>query len=82
MKKVEVKWKDTVSMGGWKTPQTIEDFVDEEIDVMESVGYLFKKNKKVVVIVQSCHKHHNLAEVLKIPRENVVSIDELKKKPD
>ena len=64
-------------MSGWKHPRTVDEFVAEDADIMDSVGFLYKKNKKVVVLVQSVHAPHNVAEALKIPRECVVSITKL-----
>ena len=77
---VLVKWRDTESMSGWKSTLVAGEFASEDCDVVESVGFLHSKNKKVVVIYQSRHHYENgtnFSELLKIPLSAVVKIKKL-----
>ncbi len=77
MKVVRVRWHDSVSYTGWRTQSVIDDWFKNGIDVMESVGYLYKKSKKCLIIVQSVHAYDedtNLSEALRIPMGCVISI--------
>ena len=79
MKIVEVMWNDSVSMSRWQSVSTVDKFVKDGSDKIRSVGYLYKKTKKAVVLVQSVHgSEQNYAEALKIPRECVTNIKVLK----
>ena len=81
MKPVLVKWKDSESWVGWRSQRDVDDWNKHSDALIESVGYLYKKSKKYVIIVQSIHAYDvdtNLGEPLRIPRECVVSIDKLK----
>jgi hypothetical protein len=80
MKKVRVRWTDSTSWHGWKERDAIEKWVNDGPDDMESVGYLYKKNKKVVVLVQSLQLKHgsSVGENLMIPRVCVKDIKKLK----
>jgi hypothetical protein len=79
-KMVIVRWRDTESMGGWKGKLVAQSFAKELCDVVESIGFLYKKNKRQVVIYQSLHHYENgtnYGEMLKIPMSTVVSVREL-----
>ncbi len=79
-KMVLVKWRDTESMSGWKGVLVAKEFAKEDCDIVESVGFLHSKSKKVIVIYQSLHHYENgtnFGELLKIPMSTVVSIKKL-----
>ncbi len=81
MKPVKVKWKDSESWVGWRSQRDVDDWSKHSDTIIKSVGLLYKKTKKYVIIVQSIHtydKGGNLGEPLRIPRECVVSIKKLK----
>lgn len=79
MKIVRVKWNDSVSMNRWQPANTVDAFAKSGSDSISSVGYLYKKTKKVVILIQSVHgSERNYAETLKIPRECITSIKVLK----
>ena len=81
MKPVLVKWKDSESWVGWRSQRDVDDWNKHSDALIKSVGYLYKKSKKYVIIVQSIHAYDvdtNLGEPLRIPRECVVSIEKLK----
>lgn len=83
MKIVCVKWYDSVSMIGWRSKRSIDDWFKNGPDVMESVGFLYKKSKICVVIAQSVHafdKDTNLGEPMMIPMGCVISIDDMEVK--
>ena len=77
MKKVLVKWYDTEQTTGWKHKKTIEEILDMGLDIAETVGWLVRKDKKVVAVVQSRHID-NRSELLVIPRSCVISVKKLK----
>ena len=81
MKKVCVRWHDSVSMNGWQEKSHVNDFVKDGLHVIESVGYLYKKSKKSIVLIQSVHIYGsggNYSETLMIPTKSVIDIKKLK----
>ena len=78
MKKVCIRWRDSLSMHGWQKKSVVDRFFKDGPDIMESVGFLYKKSKDCIVIVQSHHKEcKNYGETLLIPRECIVSIKKI-----
>lgn len=72
---VEVEWEDTMSFreGGWMKAETIAEWAEKPA-IVRSVGYLFRKTKRRIVLVQSedtdpqdGHLHDNLDGAVKIP---------------
>jgi hypothetical protein len=83
MKMVKVTWVDTAGMNNWQHKRTIDDWMKEGPEVMESVGYLYKKDKKSIVIAQSIHKDDNgsnLGEPLMIPIKHIIKLEILRRK--
>ena len=81
MKPVRVRWYDSIGMSGWNKSKDVDDFAKDRSEIMESVGFLYKKNRDCVILVQSIHafeENTNLGEPLKIPKVSVISIDNLK----
>lgn len=81
MKKVRVKWHDSVSMNGWQPRRTVNRFIKDGLHVMESTGYLYKKSKEIIILVQSVHDSgdsSNYSETLMIPAKCVISIKKIK----
>ena len=80
MKIVRVRWHDSVSMNSWQSQDNVKEWFKNGSDVMESVGFLYKKSKKCIVIVQSIHaydKGTNLGDPMMIPMGCVISIKKL-----
>ena len=81
MKPVLVRWRDSESWVGWRSQRDVDDWNKHSDMIIESVGYLYKKSKRYVIIVQSIHAYDvdtNLGEPLRIPRECIVSIKRIK----
>ncbi len=81
MKPVRVRWYDSIGMSGWNKIRDVDVFAKDGSEIMESVGFLYMKNKDCVILVQSIHViegNTNLGEPLKIPRVSVISIEKLK----
>ena len=81
MKRVLVEWYDSMSYQRWRSQRELDAFVDEGMDVIKSVGFLYAKNKDLVVLIQSHHPQaggDNFAEALMIPRACIKSIKKLK----
>lgn len=74
----EVYWRDSCSSGGWKT--LAEYRTDDKVGPMRSVGYLTKKDKHVVQLVQNMSSGtQHVADSMTIPRECVIVIKKLKR---
>ncbi len=78
MKLVKVIWEDAASMDSW---QDLEDYDMGDDYIVETIGFLVKKtNKHITVVSQVCHSHDKATHFMKIPRETVRKIIELKHK--
>jgi len=80
MKMVKVTWVDTAGMSGWQSKMTVDKWMKDGPEVMESVGFLYKRGKKALIIAQSIHKDDNgsnLGEPLMIPRKHVIKVEVL-----
>jgi len=71
LKIVLVKWEDSASASGWTDE---DDLAPAEC---ETVGYLLKKNKDRVVVVQSTSDIAHYDNRFAIPRGCIKSIKEL-----
>lgn len=77
---VKVTWVDASGMNSWQPKVTVDDWMREGPSVMETVGYLYKRNKKCLVICQTIHKNDNgsnMGEPLMIPIKHVKKMREL-----
>ena len=76
MKRICVQWKDSISMDRWQSRDVVQEFVDSENLLHESVGYLYALDDNALTLVQSTalYKDGNLSDVLKIPKEAIVQI--------
>lgn len=84
MKMVKVVWVDAAGMDGWSSQLSLNSWIKNRTSggvVMVSVGWLYEKTKKCVVIAQSRHKYDkqgNMGETLMIPMSCVLKIKRLK----
>ncbi len=84
MKMVRVTWLDSIGIEGWKSPEDVQFFADEDNMRHESVGLLHSKTRAQVLIVQSrgFHERTYMGGVLKIPRRAIVKIEYLEAKEE
>jgi hypothetical protein len=77
---VLVTWIDSVTYGGWKFPDEVNKWMDNPASKIESVGYLIRENKDVVVIASSktegAEKQHSALTL--IPKVAIKKIKTLK----
>ena len=67
-----VEWIDSTSETGWTHDH------DLELSTCKTVGYLIKKTKDKVVLVQSMSDSDSIDNKFAIPRKCITSITELK----
>jgi len=72
MKIVVVEWADSTTSTGW------ENDPDLELCICETVGYLAKKTREKVVLIQSISDGNNVDNKFAIPRGCIKSIKELR----
>jgi hypothetical protein len=79
MRRVCVQWKDSISASGWRSSERLDEFIQEDNTLHESIGYLYEWNENVVVLAQSygLYEDGNIADVIKIPKDSVVWIRSL-----
>ncbi len=76
-KRVEVKWRDSASRGGWDEISAHRE--RREVGPVLSVGYLLSKDKDVVQLAQSQSlMTGQVTDTVTIPRENVIYIRKLR----
>ena len=81
MKIVKVTWVDASGMNSWQSKAVVDGWIRDGPSVMQTVGYLYKKSKKCLVICQSIHKDNagsHLGEPLMIPIKHIIKLKELK----
>ena len=71
---VRVAWIDSASTHGWQRP---EDLKGTGLNKVETVGFLFRNNKKEIHVLQSVDGSHNFGERMAIPRSCVQSVKRL-----
>lgn len=76
MRIVHVRWEDSHGSSGWVD----RDDVDKWPLVINTVGYLFAKDKKTLSVASSMSKNGEFSGVTKIPRSCVIKIKVLKKR--
>ena len=69
-KVVEVIWYDSATTGGWKS---IEAITERRPLICCTVGYLLKRDSKIVEVVQSQSECDKLSDSMTIPRQCVLS---------
>ena len=69
--RVEVRWVDANSHGGWATLKQYHD--DKSVSEIESLGYLTKNTKQEIQLVQSRSKNGNVADSITIPKAWIIS---------
>lgn len=72
---VEVEWVDSAARGHW---DSIEEYRKHDIVTCRTAGYLLKKNKRAVTIIQSQHAESGLSDAMAIPMRAVTRIRRLK----
>ena len=77
---VEVTWVDSMSTRGWRTPEEVDEWFNEDV-IMTSVGYFYKQTKKKIAIVGShdSQKSPMLNQYHEVPTCAVLSIKVLKR---
>lgn len=69
---VEVEWTDSASANGWRTPSAAWAAIGKRPEVCRSVGYLWKRNARRLLLVQSQSGGGLVDEVLSVPVSAVV----------
>ena len=72
---VKVEWLDSCVDNGWKSEHEV---IENTVSHCESVGYLLKKDKTQVSIIQNVSDTGNVSEQMSIPRRCVKRIIYLK----
>ena len=74
--KVEVIWHDAATCGGWRSLKRYQD--EESLIECRAVGYMTKKNKKEVQVVQQISKPGSASDAVTIPIHSVKKIKRLR----
>ena len=73
IKIVLATWLDAATQSSW-----IEHHKEAQLQVIDSVGYLIYQDERVVKLAQSLGKENMFADVLVIPKNQVVKVKTLK----
>ena len=71
-----IKWTDSEINEGWCTDEKIDSMFIENPSQITSIGYLYKKSKKYVIIYADYDDSHK-NRIIKIPRGCIKSIKKL-----
>lgn len=72
---VEVEWVDSAARGRWGS---VEEYQKHDVVMCRTAGYLLKKTKRAVTIIQSQHTDDGLCDAMAIPTKAVTRIRRLK----
>lgn len=71
MKLIYLEWEDAIANSQWNDKEEVEDF-SEEIALIKQVGWVYKENKKYIVLVGrmderngECNEFGNLQKIPK-----------------
>ncbi len=78
MQVVQVQWVDSASEDGWQSKSHVKHA--SKLCYCESVGFLLRKNKGDITLVQSTGSFDNVAASISIPMSCVKKITKLKEK--
>jgi hypothetical protein len=71
--RVEVEWRDSMSRGGWDTPEAHRE--KRGVGPIRSIGFLLQADKDIVQLAQSMSAvAGHVSDTITIPRENVVKM--------
>lgn len=76
---VQIQWVDATCFGGsgWNDPEEIADWINEDLPLMYTVGFVIKETEAMIVVADSLGPHE-VGQVNKIPTNWVKSIHRLK----
>lgn len=78
---VEVHWVDSLYMSGWTPPEDVHTFATDPDVVIHSIGYLYHKDRKYVVLEGHHSTYNDESEgLMRIPRGAIHSITLIRKK--
>ena len=73
---VEVLWHDACTRGRW-APK--EEYLEQEVLPIATTGYLLKRNKRSIVIIQSQAQNETCSDSITIPLGWIKKITVLRK---
>lgn len=78
MKRVEVIWRDILSLDGWHNQNKIDKFISNSNDEVIQLGYLYEEDENQVVLLTNYFKDKSLyGTTHRIPKGCIVKITEL-----
>ena len=72
---VEVEWYDACSNHGWYDTNTLKKL---ELVVMWTVGYMLRRNRRVIVLAQAVSDYAKYSELWIVPMATVKRVRRLK----
>lgn len=76
MKVVHVNWVDAASLGGWRSLKAANEFVEGDLNSVDSVGLLMHEDDEKLVLIQT-HGKNEVMGLFEIPKGCVKSITTL-----
>lgn len=73
MKAILVKWVDAAHVGGWRSLKAAQEFIDNELNAVESVGMLMHEDEEKIVLIQT-HGQNEVMGLFEIPKGCIKSI--------
>jgi hypothetical protein len=73
---VEVTWVDSHASGGWRSDAEWTKHLDPDESPLtcRSAGYLYRRDRRVVVLMQSQSASGQLSDAMQIPTPAVLSV--------
>lgn len=78
MKIVHVKWVDAAHISGWRSVRVMKEFIEEDLNPVDSVGMLIHEDDKKVVLIQT-NGSNEVMGLFEIPKGCIKSIKKIGK---
>lgn len=76
MKIVHIKWRDAASLGNWRSIKAVKEFIQGELDKVETVGMLVHEDESKITLIQTAGVNAVIG-LFEIPKGCITEIREI-----
>ncbi len=69
----ELHWIDIIATdSGWRTKEDLDHWIEEEVNLVKQVGYVYYEDKNYIVLIDSYIDDTTIGYAIKIPKACVI----------